>query len=195
MTDERAVRYRGVPERIEIDGGITLRRFADEDVTALVETVNASIDHLRPWMPWAAEPVSVEGQLQWLRESKQQWDEGVDFVYGIFDDTGRVIGGSGYHARNGRGVIEIGYWLAADQVGRGVATATTAALVHAATRIPGVERIEIRCDEANVRSAAIPRRLGFRLVGIEERQPTAPAETTRHQIWSIDASDVVTQNR
>jgi RimJ/RimL family protein N-acetyltransferase len=191
---EQPVRFHGVPERVELADGATLRRYTDEDIPALVETVNANIGHLRPWMPWATEPVTEQAQLAWLRESRQHWDEGSDFVYGIFDAAGRLVGGTGYHVRNGPGVIEIGYWLAADATGRGLATAVTAALTDLATRIPGVERIEIRCDEANVRSSAIPRRLGFELVGVEEREPSATGDTGRDMIWSIDAATVVAQN-
>ena len=44
-------------------------------------------------------------------------------------------------------------------------------------------RVGIHTDEANVRSAAIPRKLGFRLDRIDLVTPEAPACTGRMQIW------------
>jgi RimJ/RimL family protein N-acetyltransferase len=52
-----------------------------------------------------------------------------------------------------------------------------------ALALPGVSRAEIHCDEANTASAAIPRRLGYRLDRIEERKPEAPGESGRLMIW------------
>lgn len=43
--------------------------------------------------------------------------------------------------------------------------------------------VEIHCDEANARSAAVPRRLGYALARTEDRDVAAPAEVGRQQIW------------
>ena len=44
----------------------------------------------------------------------------------------------------------------------------------------------IVCDEANLRSAAVPQRLGYTLDRVEARAPEAPGETGRMQIWVKD---------
>ena len=182
------MRFFGVPERLELDGGIVVRRYVEEDIPGLVDVVNANLAHLAPWMPWAQEPATIESQMQFFRDIDKQWDEGSNFVYGVFDASGRVVGGSGYHVRNGRGALEIGYWLAADAVGQGLMTRVAAALTEAAATVPGVTRVEIHCDAANVRSAAIPERLGYALVRVEEREIAAPAESGRHLIFSTSVS-------
>jgi RimJ/RimL family protein N-acetyltransferase len=48
-----------------------------------------------------------------------------------------------------------------------------------------VRRVEIHCDEANIASAAIPRKLGYRLDRIERRMPEAPGESGRLMIWVL----------
>ena len=58
-----------------------------------------------------------------------------------------------------------------------------AALTAAALALPGVERVEIHCDEANRRSAAVPRRLGYRLDRIEADHVSAPGDLGRSMIW------------
>lgn len=185
MSDD-TVRFFGVPERLTLDDGVVIRRYVEDDIAEQVAVINANLDHLAPWMPWAQEPVTEETQLTWFRESDKQWDEGTNFVYGVYDSSGRLVGGTGYHVRNGPGALEIGYWLARDAVGKGLMTRVAAALTESAASVEGVTRVEIHCDADNTRSAAIPARLGYSLVRTEEREVVAPGESGRHLIYSID---------
>ena len=92
--------------------------------------------------------------------------------------------------------MEIGYWLRADATGRGIVTAAARALTDAAPALPGVDRVEIHCDEANVRSAAVPRRLGYRLDRIEPDHISAPGDLGRSMIWvSRRSSSAATASR
>jgi RimJ/RimL family protein N-acetyltransferase len=175
-----------VPTRIEIDDGFVLREYVDTDMPALVTVVNANLDHLRPFMPWAQQPTTLEGQTQWWRDASRISDGGRDFPFGIFAPDGRIVGGAGFHARSGPGVLEIGYWLAADATGHGLMTRVVSALVGTAGRLDGVRRLEIKCDETNTRSAAVALRLGFVLSRVEAREPAAAAETGRQQVWVLD---------
>jgi RimJ/RimL family protein N-acetyltransferase len=99
---------------------------------------------------------------------------------------GEILGSFGLHRRSGPDSIEIGYWVHAAHAGRGYATAAARALTQVALALPGVLRVEIHCDAANVASAAIPRKLGYRLDRIEDREPQAPSETGRLMIWVLD---------
>jgi hypothetical protein len=49
--------------------------------------------------------------------------------------------------------------------------------------LPGIERVEIICDAANLRSCAVPRRAGYRLAREEYTEPTAPGECGLEQHW------------
>ncbi len=179
------VTFTGVPERIELDNGVVVRRYTAADVPAIVAAVNASLESLRPWMPWAQAPATVEAQGAWLEESQRMWDEGTGFTYGIFGPDGDMWGGTGFHVRNGPGVLEIGYWLRTDQEGRGLMTAVTRALTDVARAVEGVTRVHIHCDTGNARSAAIPRRLGYRLAEVRPVEPEAPGHTGEMQIWVL----------
>jgi RimJ/RimL family protein N-acetyltransferase len=180
------VRFFGVPERITLDDEVVIRRYVEDDIAEQVDVVNANLEHLAPWMPWAQEPVTLDSQLSWFRESDQQWDQGTNFVYGIYDAAGQLVGGTGYHVRNGPGVLEIGYWLVERAVGHGLMTRVAEALTKAAASVDGVTRVEIHCDANNVRSAAIPHRLGYALVRVEPREIVAPGESGEHLIYAID---------
>jgi RimJ/RimL family protein N-acetyltransferase len=186
---EDVATYTGIPERIDLPGGVYLRALTAADLDQLVDVVNAELEHLRPWMPWAAVPVSADTQAEFLQASIDKRVEGVEFNYGLFRDAD-LLGGCGLMSRRGPGVLEIGYWLRESEQGRGLMTAAAWALTMAAARTDGVRRIEICCDEGNKRSAAVPRRLGYRAAAVEEREAVAAAETGRFVVWSIDA-DVV----
>src|SRR5262249_61713859 len=76
-------------------------------------------------------------------------------------------GGRGLWARSGPGALEIGYWVHAGHMRRGLAPAATSALIAEAFTMPGITRIEIRHDELNIASRGIPRKLGFTFVRSE----------------------------
>jgi RimJ/RimL family protein N-acetyltransferase len=138
-------------------------------------------------MPWAQQPATPESIGTFLETAAQQWEGRQEFQFVIRPaPTGPIIGCCGLHARVGVGALEIGYWVHVDHIGYGVATAAAGGLTHAALRLGPVERVEIRCDAANLGSAAIPPKLGYRLDRIEVRQPTTPGETDSHMIWVRD---------
>ena len=114
-------------------------------------------------MPWAHdEPQTVAEKVALIRTFRGRFDLGEDFGYAILDRAeSRVLGGSGLHARVGPGAREIGYWIRPDAEGRGYVTEAVAALTRVGFEVDRLERIEIRCDPANTRSAAVPRRLGY----------------------------------
>ena len=41
------------PERIELDDGIVVRWVTVDDAEAIARAVGESLEHLKPWMPWA----------------------------------------------------------------------------------------------------------------------------------------------
>jgi ribosomal-protein-serine acetyltransferase len=179
------------PERIDV-GDVTLRPWVPDDVDAMAQVVAESLDHLRPWMPWAAaEPLTRDDRARLIGEFGRQWEAGESFVYGIFVD-GTPIGGTGLHARIGADALEIGYWVHPRWTGRGIATATTRALAVAAFDLPDVVRVEIHHDRANVVSRRIPEKLGFTLVAEVVGPPEAPADTGIECQWRLTSPDELT---
>lgn len=155
---------------------LALRRWAVDDLEVLSEAIADSVDHLRPWMAWASlEPASSASRLEMLEAFTRDWEAGGDAVYGVFmGDT--VVGGAGLHRRGGPTVLEIGYWLHVDHTRSGYATELAAALAATGLQQPGIDRIEIHHDEANVASRRVPERLGFQFAGQQLAGICAPAE-------------------
>ncbi len=171
------------PERIEVDG-LVLRRHQPSDVAALVIAVNESADHLRPWMPWAGQPATVDSMSTFVKSAIADFDSGRNWGYLLVAPTPEtVVGSSGLHGRRRAGTLEIGYWVHRQWTRRGIASTAAAALTDVAFTIDGIERVEIHCDETNIASAGVPRRLGFELEAIVPKAPEAPGETGREMVW------------
>src|SRR5512138_848636 len=159
---------------------LVVRCYNPFDALLLAESVTESVEHLRPWMPWAyAEPEPVEEKVKRLKRFRGMFDLGEDFIYGIFNqEETKLLGGTGLHMRLGNRGLEIGYWIHKDYIRQGLTTESTAALIKVAFELIHVHRIEIHCDPANVASAAIPRKLGFTHEG------TLRAKTLFLERWS-----------
>jgi RimJ/RimL family protein N-acetyltransferase len=165
---------------------LVARCWQPADAPLLKEAVDSSLEHLRPWMPWARdEPQTLLQKVQLLRVFRGQFDRGENFVYGLFSaDESELVGGSGLHPRAGDDIsLEIGYWIRASAIGRGYATEATAALARVGLELCGADRIDIRVDPTNERSAAVPRRLGFvEEARLRRRLISAPGEDPRDAI-------------
>ncbi len=178
------------PETIVIER-LALDRWRPEDLELLVAAVSGTLEHLRPWMSWAADH-SRESIKRFLAESNEGWVRCERFEYAIRDLRGRIIGSAGLLDRIGPGRLEIGYWVDAAHIRRGVATQAAAALTEAALALSWVTDVEVHHDEANLASRAVAHRLGFRLIGTYPRKPTAPAETEHEVRWGINVDEFTT---
>ncbi len=146
---------------------IVVRPYRESDAQALFEAVAESRDHLRPWLPFADAHQTVEETRDWIIHQMANWILREDLTPGIWEQTsGSYLGGTGLHPRNWEiGYFEIGYWLRATATGYGYVTEAVRLLTDYAFNTLAANRVEIRCDELNVPSAAIPQRLGYRLEG------------------------------
>ena len=185
-------RRRTLPERLS-DGRVTVRCHRSDDVDARAAAVEASLPELRAWMPWAAtEPISRAEAAELIERFITSWGEDHTVVICDARDEREVLGCSGLHPRIGPGGWEIGYWVRSDRTGAGIATAAARLLTTAAFEHLGADHVEIHHDAANLRSARVPRRLGFELVAIEEDEVEAEADSgvewrwrTTSQGWAV----------
>jgi RimJ/RimL family protein N-acetyltransferase len=142
---------------------LLLRPWRAADASVMKAAIDANLEHLRVWMPWAMdEPTPVEAIVARIEKFAAAHAAGEDAVFGIFArDGATAIGGAGLHPRVQDGV-EIGYWVGTSHTRRGFATEATAALVQVAFERLAVEQVQIRCDPRNAPSAGIPRAGGPR---------------------------------
>ena len=104
------------PERIDLDNGTYLRWLTVDDADAIARAVGESLEHLKPWMPWAdAQSADATFQRGRLRNQPHQRERAEEWQYGLFDRRDDAfLGAFGLMTRRGPGTLEIGYWLHVD---------------------------------------------------------------------------------
>ena len=142
---------------------LTIRGPLPGDGAEMQAAIAESIDELRPWMPWAKTVPTVEESEIRLREKHLDFLARKDLQLLLFlKGTHTLVGSSGLHRINWDvPKFEIGYWVRTSFSRQGYITEAVAGITNFAFDQMGARRVEIRCDAKNVRSAAVPQRLGF----------------------------------
>jgi ribosomal-protein-serine acetyltransferase len=154
-------------------------RVNDETVLKILETryaeelfslIDKNRAYLREWLPWVDGTKSSEHTKLFIESTLKQFSTDNGLHCGIFYKN-EIAGCIGLHyvdRANKR--TSIGYWLGAEFQGNGIMTSACRDLVHYAFKDLKLNRVEIRAGEHNLKSRAIPMRLGFVQEGIV-RQP------------------------
>ncbi|NEW05342.1 GNAT family N-acetyltransferase [Paenibacillus sp. SYP-B3998] len=156
-----------IPESFE-SKRLLIRAPLWNDGVTVNEAIIESIEELRLWMPWARNiPTIDESELR-IRQSRLQFLDRTDLRLLLFKkETGQLIGSSGLHRIDWQSrKFEIGYWVRTSCGNQGYITEAVEAITNYAVNDLQANRIEIRCDARNARSARVAERLGFTLEGI-----------------------------
>ena len=169
--------HRSIPGSLRT-ARLLLRPWSAADADALAPILAANTERLGPWIPpHVATPLPAAALAERLAGFAADFAAGRAFRFALLaNDDQRLLGEADLFPRAEAGRVslpeadrvELGYWLDAAAEGRGIATEATEALLGVAARLTGVSHAEIRCDPANHRSAAVPRRLGFQLAGVDQ---------------------------
>ena len=180
-----------LPEQLETER-LIVRPPRLGDGPAVNAAIRESIAELRPWMPWAQTEPAVEDTEANLRRAIAKFAAREDLRLQIHLKDGTFVGSSGLHRINWDVPrFEIGYWVRTSCAGRGYVSEAAAAIARLAFETLRAARVEIRCDELNVRSRRVAERLGFVQEGTlrnEERDPRGELRNT--VIYAKVAGDV-----
>jgi ribosomal-protein-serine acetyltransferase len=117
-------------------------------------------------MKWIDKVETVDDSIANIESNIEDWEMKTDLHLGVFRD-GVMVGMISMHNidyLNHKAYI--GYWLDEDNQGKGIMTAAVRSLIEYGWAALGLNRIEIRAGVENVKSRAIPERLGFRQEGV-----------------------------
>lgn len=146
---------------LDLGEGVEIRILEPGDAEEVFAAVDADRARLREWMPWVDGSASPRDTRAFIERDRAA--DGLDAL-GVFVD-GAYVGGIGIRVDALHGDAEIGYWIGSAWEGRGLVTRACRALIAHAFGL-GLHRITIRAAPDNLRSRAIPERLGFRREGV-----------------------------
>ena len=152
---------------IRLSDTITLKRIKLSDTRIIHESIDQNRDFLKKWLPFIAYIHKIEDTklfISILLEKKGP-EQSETFTIWHKDNFAGLIGFKDPDIINHR--TEIGYWLIPGMQGKGIMTEATKALTNYAFKHLNMNRIQIRCGVGNIKSSAIPKRLGYQLESIE----------------------------
>jgi len=154
------------PLRIRVDETTELRTLQEQEADVFYRLIERNRAYLREWLPWLDSTVSVDDERLFIRLAQTQYMENRAMTCGIWYG-GQAAGTISYHPVDWvNRKVEIGYWLGAEFQGRGLVTKACQAMIEYAFSRLMLNKVEIRCAVGNVKSCAIPQRLGFRQEGV-----------------------------
>lgn len=139
------------------------------------EAIQASKQDLEKWLPFAQQDQTADDVEINVREAHGKFLTREDLRLHIFHkETGEFIGASGLHRIDWSvPKFEIGYWVDRRKSGKGYITEAVEGVTNFAFTELNANRVEIQCDSKNIKSRAIPERLGFMLEGILRNESVA----------------------
>ena len=138
------------------DGVVTLAPARLEDAEAVAAAVQASLDTLSAWMPWATPAYDAESARQWIRTAQRPGVHGLSIRLA----DGTIIGSCGLQSHDvPNRCTELGYWIGSTYTGNGYATRASRLLIAHAFETLDVHRVTILVSVQNDRSQRVAERL------------------------------------
>ena len=137
------------------------------DALDVWNAVRNSKSALQEWLPFARSTPELEKTEEGLRQSIADFVTRKDLRLHLYlKETGEFIGSTGLHRIDWTiPKFEIGYWLDTKFERKGYMTESVKRLTQFAFENLGARRVEIRCDEENIKSRTVAERAGFHLEG------------------------------
>ena len=177
---------------LAVDDGVGLRTLHPDDAQDLFELLERNRARLQPWIHPSALPDTLQathiytiecylGSLDDPLEAMKIYEELYKEFISYFStsnpakELGIWINGSLSGAiilslmPDSQDAAEIGYWIDQGHEGHGIVTRCVESLMGYAIEKLEIERFVIGCAVENLRSRAVPRRLGYRLQGVVPR--------------------------
>ena len=154
-------------EYLQIDDHTHLERIRMAHSGIVFEAIAANRHFLRRWLPFVDQTRTLEDTRQYIKMLLSAPEKSRNEVFTLWY-RGEFAGLAGFKEMdfvNHR--AEIGYWLVEKWQGKGLMTAAVSKLSDYGFRNLNFNRIQIRVAEGNLRSTAIPGRLGFTFEGTE----------------------------
>lgn len=172
--------------RRTVGPGIEIKQFEPHEAEAVFEVVDRNRGYLREWLPWVDRTGSAEEVRNFIRDVAQvQSDENRGPVTGIWIE-GAFAGSLGCHPIDWPNRhCSIGYWIDRDRQGQGIMTRCCATLLDHLFHELRLHRVTIQCGTGNVRSGAIPQRLGFTREGVVRETEWVSGRWVDLVVWGM----------
>ncbi|MHB0774225.1 GNAT family N-acetyltransferase [Halomonas sp. WWR20] len=170
---------------------LTVPRHAQELFALTVQ----NREYLQVWLPWLDAVKDVSDTKRFIESNLESFAKGTA-LHEVLLYQGGIAGVLGFNRIDkASGIGHIGYWLGAAFTGRGLMTSAVADLIRLGFQDLGLQRVEIRCATQNVRSRAIPERLGFHHEGTLRNVERVGENLFSHAIYGLLCTELQDKRR
>jgi ribosomal-protein-serine acetyltransferase len=170
-------------------GTLTLRPIEQKHDQALFAIVKRDREYLRTWQNWPDVLQTQEDMRFYVQTSlfKSKNQQGFDMV---IQYHGQVVGKIGLvYINRAENYGEIGYWIAQNAQGRGLMTRAVWLLTGYCICTLNIPNMYIRCAAGNLKSRAIPERLGFKNMGVQPQQVVIHGQAQDDMLYIMSKKD------
>ncbi|MEU9133659.1 GNAT family N-acetyltransferase [Kitasatospora sp. NPDC048540] len=176
---------------IAVAPDVQLRPVAEDDSAALLRAFLRNREHLRRWDPRRDEEFfTPAGQAARLRDQLEQRETGRQYPY-VLTHAEEIIGAVTLSnvVRGPLHSANLGYWIDAGHVGRGLAGAAVTLVARAADQQHGLHRLEAGAATDNPGSQRVLVKSGFQVIGTAPKFLLIDGEWRDHVLFQKILND------
>jgi ribosomal-protein-serine acetyltransferase len=167
---------------------LELRPFRRRDLDSVLAAIEASMDELELWLPWANRSYGRTEASRFLRESSSAWSSGraFDFAIRAREDADFHVGNiSVWPTSRRERAGEIGYWIRSSLTGKGIATEAAARVGQVGFEELELHRVTLRIAVGNRASERVAEKLGFTKEGLLRKEVLVRGRWMDHTLWAM----------
>ena len=179
-------------DHIRVTNNIELETLKLSMTDVIFEAIDRNRDFLNQWLPFVDYTQNKSDTENFIETVVNQSGRKRDEVYSIWykQEFAGLIGFKETDWINRK--TELGYWLAERMQGKGIVTACMEKLLRFAFQKLNMNRVQVKVAVNNSKSAAIPKKLGFKFEGIEREGERHKNRYLDLEVYSLLKSDSAT---
>ncbi len=177
---------------LTVNDKIRLEQIELSKAPEVFEAIEKNRSYLKQWLPFVEMTCDISDTERFIKSVSGDGKYMRDEIFCIYyqEVFGGLIGFKDTDWNNRK--TELGYWLIEDLQGKGIITSCVKKLLSYAFMKMKQNRLQIKVAVGNHKSAAIPRRLGFMMEGIERAGEFHENKYLDLQVYSLLKVDWLT---
>lgn len=181
--------------RLIIDDDNELELINQDHADELFDLIEDNREYLKEWLPWLDNNRYLQNTIDYIKISQLQHERN-ETVQFVLLHKGEIVGTIGFHRIDWMNrSTSIGYWIAKRHQGSGLVTKSCSSVLDFSFGTMGLHRIEIRCATENLKSQAIPKRLGFKEEGLIRQAEWLYDHYVDHIVYGMLESEWINNER
>ncbi len=168
---------------------LSLVQMNEDHAEELFVLVNDNREYLREWLPWLDTITKAKETNAYILTQLEKFARGEALFQVIFYKE-KIVGVVAFNTIDTANSIGyIGYWLDQEVTGKGIMTLAVQDLIRMSFNELHLEKVEVRCAAQNMKSRAIPEKIGFKNEGLIRNAENVNGKMLDHVVYGLLKDD------